>query len=89
MTAKEFSRLPPEEQRKRYMELANREAAIYRMGYEPIIGKKIKSETPPVKYTPEEREKHDREMFACLRHFHQVPDDLAFEDWIKTIEDVD
>ena len=85
LTAKEFAKLPQEEQRKRYTELSQHEASLYRIFYAPIGGKKMESETPRKEYTPDERERADRQLFACMKQFHQVPENMTFEKWSEKI----
>lgn len=87
LTAKEFARLPEEEKRKRYRELDNREASRYRIYHDIVWGKSIPSSNPPVKHTPEEKEKRNRNLFALMKEFHHIPKDMTFEEWLKGVEE--
>lgn len=63
LTAKEFVRLPKEEKDRRYKELSNHEAFIYRTRYDTAAGEVVGR----IDFTEEEQRKNHEESEKFLR----------------------
>lgn len=71
ITAKEFAQLPKEEKDKRYKELSNHEAFIYRTRYDTAVGEVVGH----VEFTAEEQKKNKEKADKYLRVIGLITDE--------------
>lgn len=71
MTAKEFAKLPKEEKDRRYKELSNQEAFIYRTQYDSVEGEVVGH----VEFTAEEQKKNKEKADKYLRIIGVITDE--------------
>lgn len=71
ITAKEFAQLPKEEKDKRYKELSNHEAFIYRTRYDATAGEVVGH----VEFTAEEQKKNKEKADKYLRVIGLITDE--------------